>query len=66
MLEAMTEKTPDFDWVKPPIRNADTRVSAEMNPASGAFILQGWEGHEAVTDILTVSESPDLRRTKIS
>jgi hypothetical protein len=66
MLEAMTETTPDFDWVKPPIRNADTRVSAEMNPAIGAFILQGWEGHTAVTDILTVSESPDLRRTKIS
>ena len=66
MLEAMTDKTPDFDWVKPPIRNRDTRVSAEMNPTTGSFILQGWEGDTAVTDILQITEAPSRLQTKAS
>lgn len=57
MLEAMTAHHMDFAWVQPPIRNRDTRVAAEMNPATGDFALQGWEGHEAVTEILRLSES---------
>lgn len=57
MLEATSDKRTDFDWVTPPIRNRDTRVSAEMNPATGSFMLQGWEGHQAVTEILRLREN---------
>ena len=57
MLEAMTTRHMDFAWVTPPIRNRDTRLSAEMNPATGDFTLQGWEGLQAVTDILRVNET---------
>lgn len=56
MLDAMTTQHMDFAWVQPPIRNRDTRVSAEMNPATGDFALQGWEGHQPVTEILRLSE----------
>lgn len=57
MLEAMKAREPNFDWVKPPIRNRDTRVSAEMNAATGNVLLQGWEGDQAVTDVLGLRET---------
>jgi hypothetical protein len=56
MMEAMTTHNPDFNWVKPPIANRDTRVAAEMNPATGMFILQGWQGTAPVTEILRLDE----------
>lgn len=56
MLQAMTVQHMDLAWVEPPIRNKDTRLSAEMNPTTGEFVLQGWEGHDAVTEILRLSE----------
>lgn len=56
MMEAMTSHRPDFHWIMPPIANRDTRVAAEMNPANGMFILQGWEGTEPVTEILRLQE----------
>lgn len=58
MMDAMGAEWPDFDWVKPPIANRDTRIAAEMNAATGMFILQGWEGTEPVTDILRLRERP--------
>lgn len=60
MLEAMTARHADFAWVQPPIRNRDTRVAAEMNPATGDFALQGWEGDEPVTEILEMNETAPL------
>lgn len=62
MMDAMTAHNPDFDWVKLPIANRDTRLAAEMNPATGMFVLQGWEGIQPVTEIMRVSEpvSPQL------
>ena len=32
-----------FAWLVEPIRNKDTRVAAELNPATGATLAQGWE-----------------------
>ena len=58
MMAAMTAHNPDFAWVTPPIANRDTRVAAEMNPATGEFTLQGWEGVEPVTEILRLRDSP--------
>lgn len=58
MLDAMTTQHMDFAWVRPPIRNKDTRVASEMNPATGDFALQGWEGLEPVTEILRLREAP--------
>jgi hypothetical protein len=62
MLDAMTTQHVDFAWVQPPIRNKDTRVAAEMNPATGDFALQGWEGHQPVTEILRLREPPRAAR----
>jgi hypothetical protein len=58
----MTTQHVDFAWVQPPIRNKDTRVAAEMNPATGDFALQGWEGHQPVTEILRLREPPRAAR----
>jgi hypothetical protein len=36
-------------WMDPPIINRDTRLVAEMNPANGRMILQGWERNGPAT-----------------
>jgi len=32
-----------FEWVEPPVRNAFTRLSVDMVPASGSLHVMGWE-----------------------
>ncbi|MCC7167626.1 MAG: hypothetical protein IT565_08645 [Rhodospirillales bacterium] len=41
----------DFDWVKPPILNPDTRLSVLADAASGQLLVQGWEGQRPATAI---------------
>jgi hypothetical protein len=45
---------PAFDWVAPPVRNAFTRLSVDMAPASGSLGVMGWEP-DAVGDAAPVS-----------
>ena len=33
----------DFAWLRAPVLNADTRLAAELNAASGLALVQGWE-----------------------
>ena len=48
-MHGVMEKARDFDWVRPPILNSHTRLAAEMNPSTGACLVQGFEKDGAVT-----------------
>jgi hypothetical protein len=43
--------TGDFDWFKPPIANAHSRLVFNAKPRSGALALMGVEGAQPVTEI---------------
>ena len=44
----------NFDWFIPPVSNSYSRLVMSANPASGRVLLQGFEGAEAVTELLKV------------
>jgi hypothetical protein len=48
MQDVMTTAR-DLDWVAAPILNSHTRLAAEMNPATGQSLVQGYEKDGAVS-----------------
>jgi hypothetical protein len=46
----------DFDWVKPPILNATTRLAAIANAASGTLMVRGYEHQAPATRIFNLAE----------
>jgi hypothetical protein len=47
-----------FDWVVPPVLNADTRLAFEADPASGYLALQGYERDGVATAPLELGQRP--------
>ena len=43
------------DWRVRPILNRDTRLVADMNPATGRLVIEGWERRGRVTACLTLN-----------
>jgi hypothetical protein len=41
-----------FDWLCPPVLNETTRLAFVADPASGAFVAQGWEADGPATATL--------------
>lgn len=46
-----------FAWLQAPILNPTTRLAAELNPATGAVLVQGWEADGPATRV-TVLQAP--------
>jgi hypothetical protein len=40
---------PGFGWLRPPVLNPNTRLAFVADPASGAFVAQGWEADGPAT-----------------
>jgi hypothetical protein len=36
-----------YDWARPPVVNACTRLTVEMCPADGSLAVAGWEANES-------------------
>jgi len=49
MISAEMEGPGAFAWLRPPVLNPDTRVAAELNPATGMALVQGWEADGPAT-----------------
>jgi hypothetical protein len=45
-----------FDWVRPPILNATTRLAAVANAATGSLTVMGYERSAAATRIFSLAE----------
>lgn len=48
-MQDVMEQASDLDWVTAPILNSHTRLAAEMNPATGKSLVQGYEKDGAVS-----------------
>jgi hypothetical protein len=65
MLEELNGGRREFAWLAPPVLNELTRLAAEMEPASGRLLLQGFEATGPATRVLRLdcsSDAPDRDR----
>jgi hypothetical protein len=46
---------PGFDWLRPPLLNAGTRIAAVMRPAAGSLLLAGHDGERRVSEVLELA-----------
>ncbi len=59
MLTELNGGSREFGWLAPPVLNELTRIAAEMEPASGRLMLQGFEYDGPATRILRLTATSD-------
>jgi hypothetical protein len=59
MLAELNGGRREFAWLAPPVLNELTRLAAEMEPASGRLLLQGFEATGPATRVLRLDCSED-------
>jgi hypothetical protein len=59
MLVELNGGNREFGWLSPPVLNELTRIAAEMEPATGKLMLQGFEFNGPATRPLRLTASED-------
>ena len=59
MLNELNGGSREFGWLLPPVLNDMTRLAAEMEPATGRLMLQGFEVDGPATRILRMTATED-------
>jgi hypothetical protein len=59
LLAELNGGSRDFGWLAPPVLNELTRIAAELEPATGRMMLQGFEFDGPATRILRLTATDD-------
>lgn len=52
---------PNFEWMRAPIINQNTRLVMKADAIAGSLQLQGYEGNNAITNVLDISPASEVR-----